>query len=576
MRPSEGYFHMELLGGVFRTRNWIIIAFAVLAVLLGLWGFSRCSVSDCQTTDFPDKLFRTVDLIRLNTHFTLRNDPWQLVLAQLMMPMALVFGAFRLFLSNMRRDVKVVMTRRMRGHVIVCGIGDTGRHIAEHLADAGHKVVAIASNNQEPNALICERRGIVVLQGDGMDAALLKIAGLKRARSLLIACGSDATNIEIGLRADAASSKRNHADPLTICVELRNAWLYNQIVTQRSRLNSSAASQFRLFNLNANAARLLLRSEGFTRALHAAHPTAPHLLVVGQGQTLGEVIVQAIECIFAKPDCQFSVTIVGPHAKAMLEGLLLRFPGLSDSANVVAQDYAFDDNARWPDIEALIAKDEPFAAVIDLEDEVATMKAALRFRRIFDSAGLLQTPIYARVWQQNRLGAFLQDMERDPSQPERVAVFGDLETLTEADQLLEQQLDILATSTHDAYRASTALDVPGWSNLSEEMKQSNRAFADHMPIKLDMIGLQMTSGNLPMELSDMQVEELARAEHLRWSQSLKLRGWKHGPHSDIGKMHPLLKDWQDLDDAAKETNREMVRRIPAIANAAGYKVVARE
>lgn len=578
MKGPGDYFQTEVWGGVFRTRNWLVLAFGAAAILLGLWGFYDCTNANCRTGSFPEKLIRTLDLIRLSTHYTPEHDPWPLVLAQLMMPFALILGAMRLFFHNMHRDLKVVLIRRMKGHVIVCGLGDTGRQIAEHLIDAGHKVVAISKTNQDLNALACEHKGVVVLQGDGMEAALFRIAGLDRAAVLFICCGADATNIEIALRVDAAIRKRAEAEPLKIQVELRDEWLYDQILSHRKRVNTSGDAQVRLFNLNANAARLLLRSEGFARAARTQRER-PHLLAIGQSQTLREIVVQLAQCNFALPDCRLGVTLAAKNAQAVLDGMLNKYPGLADCVDFSLQNCDFGEDVAWPEIQAVVAAKPPFAVIADLGEETLSMKVALRIRALLDVAGATEVPLYMRAWKQYQLSAFMQGLERADSQPDRLALFGDLKSLTGPAQLLDQSIDILASAAHEVYRASTkdaaGQPLPEWNALSEQTKESNRAFADHIPVKLAALGLGLAKSGVVASMSEADIETLAKIEHWRWALALKIRGWRQGERNALRKTHPLLKSWDALEQKDQDLNRAMVRRIPAIVHAAKLELVVK-
>lgn len=550
------YFRGEIWGGVFRTRNWIAIGFGVAAISLGLWGFSTCTATDCKTHSFGEKLFRTIDLIRLSSHYSPDHDPWALVIAQFMMPLALVFGAVRLFVVNMRRDLKVVMVRRMRGHMIVCGLGDTGLNIAQQLAHAGYKVVAISLDNQDANALACERRGIVVLRGDAMEQALLYVAGVRRAACLFITCGSDAVNIEIGLRANAVKASRGTQGPLNVWIELRYDWLYGAILRHRSPLALNGTAQIRLFNLHTNAARLLVSSAGFRKVADQTQVSS-HMLALGHGPALNEVVAQAAQGPFAMPGRNLSVTILSEKAQTVQDAMTAKYPGLSEVTDLSLEDVSFDDTG-WPGIARIVSVASPALAVVDLVDEVDTMRVALRLRGLLDDAGLLDTPVFTRVWRQGRLGEFLHGLEWLPDQPDRLSTFGDLETLTRPDQLLEETIDLRAIAAHEAYRQGSGDNAtPEWAGLSEQAKQSNRDFADHISTKLAEIPLS----NPP---KDDEIERLAKSEHWRWMQSLKLRGWRYGPRDEVRKLHPLITDWADLEERARETNREMVRRIPAI------------
>jgi hypothetical protein len=172
------------------------------------------------------------------------------------------------------------------------------------------------------------------------------------------------------------------------------------------------------------------------------------------------------------------------------------------------------------------------------------------------------------------LGSFLGDLEALPQRNDRLVPFGDLGSLTSPQVLLDQSLDALARATHEVYLANvhdaSAASAP-WALLPERFKQSNRAFADHIPVKLAQIGLRLTSGGAVQEtLGTDEIERLAQMEHWRWSLEQYLLGWRPGPkRDDFLKQHSLLVDWAELPEDAKDINRELVSRIPAILGAAG-------
>jgi voltage-gated potassium channel Kch len=551
------YLRGDLWGGVFHTRKWPVVAFGAVAIAFGLWGFSTCHAADCQTQSFAEKLFRTLDLIRMTSRFTPDKHPWPLVIAQLMMPLALVAGAIRLFILNIRRDLKVVLVRRLHGHMIVCGLGDTGLNIAQQLAAAGKRVVAISLDNQDANALACERRGILVLRGDGMEQALLEVAGVHRAAAMFLTCGSDAVNIEIALRTNASVGKRGPTDPLHIWVELRHDWLYDAIISHRNRATVGNGSIIRLFNLHANAARLLLRSAAFMDAMVGTDADG-ELLLIGEGLTLNEIVVQVLQGPFAIPGGRHSVTLLSAPKSETRASLIARFPGVTSIEGFAVQDLKNDDSGL-PDVGGKLAIKAPAAAVVEFTDEVETMRVALNLRDRLDRLGHYRVPVFVRIWRQAKLGGYLQALEGPSGELPRLIPFGDLEALTAPEQLLAESIDRLAIATHNVYRDTTAggSKSPPWPELSEAMKQSNRDFADHIATKLRLTPLQGSHDPAAVEL-------LAEMEHLRWSRALRLRAWQQGPRDVLGRRHPLLVDWSDLDEAARETNREMVRRIPQI------------
>jgi len=70
------------------------------------------------------------------------------------------------------------------------------------------------------------------------------------------------------------------------------------------------------------------------------------------------------------------------------------------------------------------------------------------------------------------------------------------------------------------------------------------------------------------------LERLAEAVHKIWMEGKLRDGWKYGPETDkSGKIHNCLVSYDQLSESDKESDRDMVRGIPEILEAAGYKMV---
>jgi hypothetical protein len=128
----------------------------------------------------------------------------------------------------------------------------------------------------------------------------------------------------------------------------------------------------------------------------------------------------------------------------------------------------------------------------------------------------------------------------------------------------------MARAVHDAFRGSAEANLTtnvSWEVLNERNKQQNRSFAEHIPMKLRLIGRE-PSATLE-DLRDSEIETLARAEHWRWCLVHKAHGWSYGAVRDNYKRHhPLLVDWDKLPEDIRKMNRAMVARIPEILSTA--------
>jgi len=563
---------------MFRSRDWFIIGpLVAVGLALGFWGFEICA-AQCQVGSPLSAFFKAFGLIKATGNFTLGKDPWQLVIAQFLVPLSFLAGGVKLVLQNLRRDMRVALARRQRGHVIVCGLGDTGRQVMEGLRNDKQRVVAITLDSDGPNALAAEARGVAVLKGDAVQPNMLKLAGLAHARALVIATGSDGTNIEIGLRArefrDALAGNR---DSITILPELSSEWLYDEVLTHRAATLGSQAAEFRLFNLNADAARLLLRAPAF-RA-RSDEPATPYLAIAGFGQMASEFLLQAARSNYALPGQRLSIGVLDKRGEESLTTFKTRFPELAAMLEISCTPCSFiaGDASATAAIEKVLDHPNLRAAIVTLKEDDAALHTAIEMRKCLDRSGRYGVPVFVRLRQQERLGVFMERIESDSLLPNRLSPFGSLADLAHPDRLFGQSLDTLARAAHEMYLKDAP---PGqassvaWDRLPERFKQSNRAFTDHIQTKLNALGMRL----VPLKgeriaFTEAEIEKLAEMEHYRWSIAQRAAGWRHGTlRNDYLRQHPLLVDWEALPESAKAGNRDMVRGIPAIAELAGHSI----
>ena len=97
---------------------------------------------------------------------------------------------------NMRRRIEA-----LRDHYVVCAYGRVGRAAVQELMSQGAPVIALDVKQELEPAL--EEAGIPYLIGDPSEEAVLKEAGIERARGLVCAVDSDAVNVYITLTARA-------------------------------------------------------------------------------------------------------------------------------------------------------------------------------------------------------------------------------------------------------------------------------------------------------------------------------------------------------------------------------------
>jgi hypothetical protein len=147
-------------------------------------------------------------------------------------------------------------------------------------------------------------------------------------------------------------------------------------------------------------------------------------------------------------------------------------------------------------------------------------------------------------------------------------------------------IESLARAAHEAYceesrargeTAATNASLRSWDDLSEDLKNSNRAQVGDIPNKLRAVGLELTvNGGTPateFTLTDAQTEDLAIQEHNRWVAERKRRGWTYAPVRDNArKHHPLMVPWDEVVETEREKDRSAIRNLPRLVQKAGFRV----
>lgn len=111
---------------------------------------------------------------------------------------ALLVGEVAEVMGLQRQERRV---RRMQDHFVLCGFGRVGQEIAHELHERGASLVVV---DREPErAASARQRGYLTVVGDATEDAVLREAGVERARVLIAAADSDAGNTFVTLGARA-------------------------------------------------------------------------------------------------------------------------------------------------------------------------------------------------------------------------------------------------------------------------------------------------------------------------------------------------------------------------------------
>lgn len=96
----------------------------------------------------------------------------------------------------------------LHDHVIVCGIGTTGRHIVRELSAAGTRFVAIDTDEHRLQELNETHGGNMLhIHGDATDDAVMERAGITKCLGIIAALSDDRSNLFVTISARALNKK---------------------------------------------------------------------------------------------------------------------------------------------------------------------------------------------------------------------------------------------------------------------------------------------------------------------------------------------------------------------------------
>lgn len=558
-----------------------LIALVFVLGMVGWWldGDENCSDAVCWVQG-------TLGFFIHDTSHQPATWNWELAAAHYLAPfsvplVALMMGIWA-SLGDFRHDWRGMRAARMKGHVIVCGLGDIGLQILENLDREKQKVVAVDLVDDSSRALAAERIGAAVIKGNGRHLSVLRAAGLRGANIVVICVGEDSENIDIALRIKESveSDKQARADPLRLFVELRDEWLFSRLIDHDRESLGSAKCEIKLFNTYQNTAHMLLQA--MPPPLASADHVGP-VVIVGFGSMGREVALQLVGAGLAPIGQKLRLIIIDRVADDLKESFKEVARRVADYAEVtfIAADLNEERASNWRPVEDLLRDEAPFAVVVCLPEDQPSLHVGMMMRTQLDQLGRRDVPIHVRLGNYVRLGEFAGRMEQRAGISQRLAPFGSLQEILETDNLLGVHLDELAQAYHNERRRRQPPAVQRqsnwapWPELAEQYKMSSRREADHLAVKLAQLGYSLMKAAAPAvhKFTRAECALLGQLEHRRWMIERLLQRWHYGPLRDNDALtNPLLVDWADLPERNRRDDAVQFVVLPDILAKAGYEI----
>jgi hypothetical protein len=140
--------------------------------------------------------------------------------------------------------------------------------------------------------------------------------------------------------------------------------------------------------------------------------------------------------------------------------------------------------------------------------------------------------------------------------------------------------ELTAQAIHERWRQEQLDEgkpAPLWKDLDESRKESSRARARDIPVKLRMVGCTIAPLRdwhaKDFTFTDEEVKKLAIEEHDRWNRERIAGGWTMGDKDVELKKTRYLVPWEQLPPDIAEYDTILMRAIPSILASAGMQVI---
>lgn len=195
---------LDALGGL-HVRSWLAAVLAI--VVIGTAGYMAMGWSLGDAAYMTGITLTTVGYKEVRELDSL-GRAWTVVLA--IAGVGIIFGTVGIVAEAVlsqavggRREARRMAQQvdGLSGHFILCGYGRVGSTVARELGHADERFVVVDINEGSLDRAAAD--GHLVVEGDATDDAVLRRAGVERARGLITTIDSDAHNVYVVLSARA-------------------------------------------------------------------------------------------------------------------------------------------------------------------------------------------------------------------------------------------------------------------------------------------------------------------------------------------------------------------------------------
>jgi voltage-gated potassium channel Kch len=576
---SVGKARRRLKGTLADNQWWILLFLWIAAFALGYWGWWRCQqLNPHLPKDYFYAAYLCFKEFVVNSDPDPNNMPWQLIISLFLAPAAFGWATLSALGLLFRDRVQQIRILFMRRHVVMCGLGKyVGIAFLRDLRAKGIPVVVIESDPTNPNIGLCRDLGAPVVLGDAQRKRTLETAKAHRAGRVLVVSADDAVNTQIVATWRQLPKRRPDRSR---CLARIGAPEFSLLLWIQELQRRDPELSVDFFNVDEICARLMLEQYPIDTKCHQPHILVAHLDALGVW-----LIYHAARAWYEhRADdnkAPLVVTVLDDHPKERIEELLGHHPDLERKD--VCQFHRFATSARGVGALRDHHRDNAFSrAYVTAYRDHEALQTALKLRHGLPPGVSVVVALSRPLGVAGLLDDVMKTKETGPLV--NIEVFSTMERTCTAELVQGGSFELMAHAIHQHWREQRlAKKEPAkfWKELDYSRKQSSRAQARDIPVKLRKVGCAIT----PLRKWDAkaftfepkEVRRLAIEEHRRFNNERIAEGWRLdrslAEADPVRKLSPYLVPWDELPNDIAKYDTDFVEAIPSILASAGLQVV---
>jgi len=505
----------------------------LISIVLGAFGFHQAFPENTVQTS----IYQAAQLFTISSGAVQGSLPWTLELARWLAPLATlgaILVAAQAFFYAFQARLKAAF---YRDHIIVCGAGERGVSIACRLGLQGQKVVMVDSDGLCNGLNKARALGIPTFVGNGLISDTMRMAGISKAKRLIATCGSD----EINLQITGNWNDKTKAEIIAAVEQPRLRLLFRDQIGAGKDHRS-----IRLIGFQFRAAKRLFYELAASLCLRPVLATrGARVFLEIKNDLLEDFIRAAILTLQIFGGKKPSLTVYVKN-ESFKEQFLLRYPGTPLVADLY---WVYSCPSKEISPERFSAFD---ASIFCSSEDMSTLERA----ELFHSLALTPSEsIYACL--QNPINnSFINSTNFVRKKVFQVVDLVDFSL--GGNDPLDDYLEEEAIRLHHDFVKNEKLKDPSWdrlpvdwSFLDESYRESNRLQAAGLEIN------RLLWKSCPDDHKEKLLEQLAKAEHMRWMADKVMHGWRWSgsiepsTRDDRKRIHHLLVPFESLSNEEK-------------------------